>query len=94
MSHSIVGRKQATKECTACHAGNSILRRPVDLNSFLPRDVPVMYRGRNINVVSYQGKAATLRPSRRNLGFGPCRHAGVLSLWTALTSNSSLNVRS
>ena len=59
MSHSIVGKKQATKECTACHAGNSILRRPVDLNSFLPRGVPVIYRGKNMNVVNYQGKEPT-----------------------------------
>jgi hypothetical protein len=59
MSHSIVGKQQATKECTACHAGNSILRRPLDLNTFLPRGVPVMYRGKNMNVVNYQSKEPT-----------------------------------
>ena len=56
MSHSIVGKKQAIKECTACHAANSILRRPVDLNSSLPRGVPVIYRGKNMNVVNFQCK--------------------------------------
>jgi hypothetical protein len=59
MSHSVVGKKQATKDCTACHAGNSILHRPVDLNSHLPRGVPVLYRGKAMNVVDFQGKEPT-----------------------------------
>ena len=59
MSHSIVGRKQATKECTACHAAKSILHRPVDLNSSLPHGVPITYRGKNMNVVNYQSKEPT-----------------------------------
>jgi hypothetical protein len=33
MSHSIVGKQQAIRECTACHAKQSILHRPVDLDS-------------------------------------------------------------
>lgn len=59
MSHGIAGKKQATRECTACHSGNSILRRAVDLNDALPRGVPVIYRGRNLNVVNFEGKAPT-----------------------------------
>ena len=56
MSHSIVSKGQAIKECTACHARKSILHRPVDLNTFLPRGVPVMYRGREAGVVNFDGK--------------------------------------
>jgi len=36
MSHSIVGKDQAIRECTACHARRSVLRRAMDLDSFLP----------------------------------------------------------
>jgi hypothetical protein len=56
MSHSVVGKKQATRSCTACHAADSILHRPVDLNTFLPQGVPVLYRGKRLAVVSYEGK--------------------------------------
>ncbi|MBZ5726692.1 MAG: hypothetical protein LAP87_17050 [Acidobacteriia bacterium] len=59
MSHSIVGKKQAIRECTACHSGNSILHRPVDLNTFLPRGAPVMFGGKPVNVVNYAGKEPT-----------------------------------
>jgi hypothetical protein len=59
MSHGIVGKGQATRECTACHAQKSILHRPLDLNSFLPKDVPVIFGGKNISVVNYQGKEPT-----------------------------------
>ena len=40
---------------------NSILRRPVDLNSFLPRGVPVIYRGKNVNVVELPGQGTHVR---------------------------------
>ena len=56
MSHSIVGKGQAIKECTACHSSNSMLHRPLDLNTFLPKNVPVIYRGRRMDVVNFAGK--------------------------------------
>ena len=56
MSHSTAGKGQAIRECTACHAKNSILHRPVDLNSYLPRNVPVYFGGKPMNVVSFGGK--------------------------------------
>ncbi len=56
MSHSTAGKGQAIRECTACHAGKSMLNNPLDLNSFLPRGVPVVYRGQRLNVVSFAGK--------------------------------------
>lgn len=56
MSHSVVGKEQATRECTACHAKKNILHRPVDLNSFLPRGVPIYYRGSQVSLVNYAGK--------------------------------------
>ncbi len=56
MSHSIVGKGQAVKECTACHSSNSMLHRPLDLNTFLPKNVPVIYRGRKVEVVNFAGK--------------------------------------
>jgi hypothetical protein len=59
MSHSIAGKGQATRECTACHAKKSILFRPVDLNSSLPRDVPVIFRGNNVAAVNYGTKEPT-----------------------------------
>jgi len=59
MSHSIVGKQQAIRECTACHARQSILHRSVDLDSFLPQGVPVVFRGKNISVVNYEGKEPT-----------------------------------
>jgi hypothetical protein len=59
MSHSIVGKEQATKDCTACHAKSSILHRPLDLDDALPKNVPVIYSGRDINVVNYKGSQPT-----------------------------------
>jgi hypothetical protein len=59
MSHGIAGKGQATRTCTACHGKDSILHRPVDLGTFLPKGVPVMFRGRNLNVVNYDGKEPT-----------------------------------
>jgi hypothetical protein len=59
MSHSLVGKDQAVRACTACHSRNSMLHRPVDLNDSLPRAVPVVYRGQNLNVVNYAGKQPT-----------------------------------
>ena len=56
MSHSIAGKGQATKTCTACHARHSILHRQLDLDNFLPRGVPTFFQGRKIDVVSWQGK--------------------------------------
>jgi hypothetical protein len=56
MSHSSAGKNQAVRECTACHASKSMLNRPLDLNSFLPRGVPVVYRGEQVNVVNFDGK--------------------------------------
>lgn len=56
MSHSIAGKGQATKACTACHAKNSILHRPLDLDNFLPKGVPTFFQGRKIDVVSWRGK--------------------------------------
>jgi hypothetical protein len=59
MTHSIVGKSQAISTCTACHARKSMLFRPVDLNTSLPKGVPVIFRGKNINVVNYNGKEPT-----------------------------------
>jgi len=59
MSHNTVGKAQAIRECAACHSSNSILHRAVDLNTFLPRGVPVVYRGRMVSVVNYAGKEPT-----------------------------------
>ena len=59
MSHGIAGKGQAIRECTACHAGNSILHRPLDLNTFLPKGVSVVYRGKTVNVVNFDGKEPT-----------------------------------
>jgi len=59
MSHGIVGKGQATRECTACHAKKSILFRAVDLNTSLPAGVPVFFRGKNMQVVNYDGKEPT-----------------------------------
>lgn len=59
MSHSVVGKGQAIKECTVCHAKNSMLHRPLDLNTFLPKAVPVYYRGKQASVVNFGGKEPT-----------------------------------
>lgn len=59
MTHGIVGKGQATRECRACHAKKSILARPVDLNTALPAGVPVFYRGKNVNVVNFGSKGPT-----------------------------------
>lgn len=56
MTHGIVGKKQAVRDCAACHAKNSMLARPVDLNSALPTGVPVIYRGKKLNVVNFSTK--------------------------------------
>ncbi len=56
MSHNTAGKGQAIRECTACHSSNSILHRPLDLNSFLPKGVPVVFRGKMLPVVNYEGK--------------------------------------
>ena len=56
MSHGIVGKDQATKDCTACHAKKSILHRPLELDDALPQGVPVMYGGKPVSVVNYRGK--------------------------------------
>ena len=55
MTHSTVGKAQAIRDCNACHGRNSILHRPVDLNDFLPKGVPVYYGGRRMDVVSHAG---------------------------------------
>ena len=59
MSHSLVGKEQAIRNCTACHGSKSMLRRAVDLNTTLPRGVPVVFGGKQMNVVNYQGKEPT-----------------------------------
>ena len=59
MTHSIVGKDQAIRECTACHGRKSILHRPLDLNTFLPRGVPVVYRGKRLDVVDFSGAEPT-----------------------------------
>lgn len=56
MTHGIVGKKQAVRDCVACHGKNSMLSRPVDLNSSLPTGVPVIYRGKKLNVVDFTTK--------------------------------------
>jgi hypothetical protein len=59
MSHSIVGKEQAIRTCTECHGKKSMLYRSVDLNTFLPRGVPVVFGGKNVSVVSHEGKEPT-----------------------------------
>jgi hypothetical protein len=68
MSHGIAGKGQAIRECTACHGKNSILHRPLDLNTFLPKGAPVIYRGQRISVVNFEGKEPTFdnRPLLRS----------------------------
>ena len=56
MTHGIVGKDQAIRDCVACHAMQSMLARPVDLNSFLPSGVPIVYRGKQVNVVNFKFK--------------------------------------
>ncbi len=56
MSHSIAGKGQAIKKCTTCHGSNSMLHRPLDLNTFLPKNVPVSFAGKPANVVNFDGK--------------------------------------
>lgn len=62
MSHSVVGKGQAVKECTACHSSNSMLNRPLDLNSHLPQNIPVIFGGKQRNVVRFD----TAQPSFDN----------------------------
>ena len=59
VSHSIVGKGQAIRECIACHAKNSVLHRPLDLNTFLPQNVPVTFRGKEARIVNFEGKEPT-----------------------------------
>ena len=59
MTHGIAGKEQAIRDCTACHSRKSMLHRPLDLNTFLPRNVPVMFRGKAMNVVDFSGKEPT-----------------------------------
>ncbi len=59
MTHGVVGKKQAIRDCVACHQKNSMLARPVDLNSSLPTGVPVVYRGKNLSVVNFNSKEPT-----------------------------------
>ncbi len=56
MTHGIVGKKQAVRDCVACHGKNSLLARPVDLNSSLPTGVPVIYLGKKLHVVNFTTK--------------------------------------
>jgi len=56
MTHGIVGKKEAVRDCAACHGKNSMLARPMDLNSSLPAGVPVIYRGKKLNVVNFRTK--------------------------------------
>jgi len=56
MTHGIAGKQQAIRDCVACHGKKSILGRPVDLNSSLPAGVPVVYRGKNLDVVNFKTK--------------------------------------
>lgn len=80
MSHNTVGKKQATRDCAACHSSNSILHRPLDLNAFLPKGVPVVYRGKIMPVVNYEGKEPTFDNRQLLAGFyliGNSRVAGV-----------------
>lgn len=53
MSHSTVGKDQAVRECTARHAGTSMLRQPLELNDVLPRGVPVYYSGARHDIVRW-----------------------------------------
>jgi len=59
MTHGIAGKGQAVKECTACHSQHSMLHRPLDLNTFLPRGIPVIYRGQKMNVINFEGNEPT-----------------------------------
>jgi hypothetical protein len=59
MSHSTMGKGQAIKACSACHARDSILNRPVDLDDFLPKGIPVYFGGKRAEVVDFSGKEPT-----------------------------------
>ena len=89
MSHSIVGKEQATKDCTACHAKQSILHQPLDLDDALPKNVPVMYGGKPVSVVNYEGGQPTFdnRPLLRSFYIiGNSRSAGVEWMgWLSVT---------
>ena len=56
MTHGIAGKQQAIRDCVACHGKNSMLARPVDLNTTLPTGVPILYRGKTLKVVNFQTK--------------------------------------
>jgi hypothetical protein len=55
MSHSTVGKDQAVRECTACHARKSLLQQPLELDDVLPRGVPVYYGGARHDLVRWTG---------------------------------------
>jgi hypothetical protein len=59
MTHGIVGKEQAIRECTICHSKQSMLHRRLDLNTFLPQNVPVSFRGKEMKVVNFEGKEPT-----------------------------------
>jgi hypothetical protein len=56
MSHSTVGKDQATKQCTDCHSKQSILNRPLDLDNALPKNVPVYFQGAQRPVAKWTDK--------------------------------------
>jgi|WetSurMetagenome_2_1015567.scaffolds.fasta_scaffold13861_3 hypothetical protein len=83
MSHSIAGKDQAVKTCTACHQRDSMLRRPLDLDDALPDGVPVYYRGSQHAVV-HHGKAGPVFDNRELLaGYYLVGHTRVAWIeWT------------
>jgi hypothetical protein len=52
MSHSIAGKDQAIRECTACHAADSMLERPMALDDVLPAAAPAYFGGARRDVVA------------------------------------------
>lgn len=59
ISHSIVGKGNAIRDCIVCHAKNSALHRPLDLNTFFPQNVPVTFRGKEARILNFEGKEPT-----------------------------------
>jgi len=59
MSHSTVGKAQAIRDCKACHGKDSILRRPMALNDYLPKGVPIYYGGKLADVVDFSAQQPT-----------------------------------
>jgi len=56
ISHGIVGKEHAIRDCVSCHSKNSILHRALDLDTFLPQNVPVTFGGKQSKVVNFEGK--------------------------------------